>query len=143
MAVSRPEDHETRLQNELKTLARVRPPTMQSAQNIVCLSTDNVLPQLNWESRAEQHALSAGLERTNSPFRLAVRRRSMRATGILRDSESLTSTPDLSGVVAVDVLRVFDLIGRVSVGAQLMAERGLLGEVVLALGLGLGPFYEE
>ena len=38
------------------------------------------------------------------------------------------------GDVAVDVLRVFNLIGRVSVGAQLVAERGLLGEVVLAFG---------
>ena len=38
------------------------------------------------------------------------------------------------GDVAVDVLRVFIQLGRVSVGAQLIAERGLLGEVVLAFG---------
>ena len=38
------------------------------------------------------------------------------------------------GDVAVDVLRVFHQLGRVSVGAQLIAERGLLGEVVLAFG---------
>ena len=38
------------------------------------------------------------------------------------------------GDVAVDVLRVFAAIGRISEGARLVAERGLLGEVVLALG---------